>query len=86
MLAGATVVNEDLGDDLDVINPDFLGTCWKSITNDTETILQVDTSTDEILKIYKIDEERPKLDSFKNNVKTPSGEPSLGSGNFTVKK
>ena len=45
-----------------------------------------DTSTDEILKIYKIDEERPKLDSFKNNVKTPSGEPSLGSGNFTVKK
>ena len=45
-----------------------------------------DTSTDEILKIYKIDEERPKLDSFKNNVKTPSGEPNLGSGNFTVKK
>ena len=36
---------------LDVINPDFLGTCWKSITNDTETILQVDTSTDEIKKL-----------------------------------
>jgi chaperonin GroEL len=50
-LTGATVVNEDLGDDLDVINPDFLGTCWKSITNDTETILQVDTSTDEIKEL-----------------------------------
>ena len=51
VLTGATVVNEDLGDDLDVINPDFLGTCWKSITNDTETILQVDTSTDEIKEL-----------------------------------
>ena len=48
MLTGATVINEDLGDDLDVINPDFLGSCFKSTTSDTDTILQVDTSTDEI--------------------------------------
>ena len=51
LLTGAIVVNEDLGDDLDVINPDFLGACDKSITNDTETILQVDTSTEEIKKL-----------------------------------
>ena len=51
LLTGAIVVNEDLGDDLDVINPDFLGACDKSITNDTETILQVDTSTKEIKKL-----------------------------------
>ena len=51
LLTGATVVNEDLGDDLDVINPDFLGACDKSITNDTETILQVDTSTEDIKKL-----------------------------------
>eukprot|EP00481_Brizalina_sp_1-RS-2013_P000773 TRINITY_DN1921_c0_g1_i1.p1 TRINITY_DN1921_c0_g1~~TRINITY_DN1921_c0_g1_i1.p1 ORF type:complete len:105 (+),score=11.06 TRINITY_DN1921_c0_g1_i1:584-898(+) len=48
ILTGATVINEDLGDDLDVINPDFLGSCFKSTTSDTDTILQVDTSTDEI--------------------------------------
>ena len=45
-----------------------------------------DTSTDEILKTYKIDDTRPKLKDFKNLVDTPSGEPELGSGNFTVKK
>ena len=51
MLTGATVINEDLGDDLDVINPDFLGSCFKSTTSDTDTILQVDTSTDEIKRL-----------------------------------
>ena len=35
-ISGATVINEDLGDDLDVINPDFLGSCFKSTTSDTE--------------------------------------------------
>jgi len=44
VLTGATVVNEDLGDDLDVINPAFLGTCEKTITSDVDTIFQVDTS------------------------------------------
>ena len=41
ILTGATVINEDLGDGLDVINPDFLGSCFKSTTSDTDTILQV---------------------------------------------
>ena len=45
-----------------------------------------DTSTDEILKTYKIDEPKPDLKRFKNNIITPSGKPKLGSGNFTVKK
>ena len=36
MLTGATVINEDLGDDLDLIKPEFLGTCLKSITTDEE--------------------------------------------------
>ncbi len=44
------------------------------------------TSTDEILKIYKLSEKPPILNEFKNTPKTPSGEPELGSGNFTVKK
>jgi len=45
-----------------------------------------DTSTDEILKIYKLDEKTPEPKDFNNTLKTPSGEPEVGSGNFTVKK
>ena len=45
-----------------------------------------DTSTDEILVTYKLDEKKPNLNNFKSVVKTPSGEPDVGSGNFTVEK
>tara|TARA_B100000674_G_C37264088_1_gene655836 strand:- start:49 stop:399 length:351 start_codon:yes stop_codon:yes gene_type:complete len=44
------------------------------------------TSTDEILAIYKVSEKAPSIESFKTTLKSPSGEPELGSGNFTVKK
>ena len=43
-VTGATLINEDLGDDMDIIQPDLLGTCIKSITNNEDTILQVDLS------------------------------------------
>ena len=45
-----------------------------------------DTSTDEILKIYKLDEKIPEQKDFSSTLKTLSGEPEVGSGNFTVKK
>ena len=41
-VTGATLINEDLGDDMDLIQPEHLGTCIKSVTNNEETILQVD--------------------------------------------
>ena len=41
-VTGATLINEDLGDDMDLIQPEHLGTCIKSVTNHEETILQVD--------------------------------------------
>tara|TARA_R100000781_G_scaffold88648_1_gene54548 strand:+ start:358 stop:1917 length:1560 start_codon:yes stop_codon:yes gene_type:complete len=45
LLTGATIINEDLGDDIDLIGPEHLGECLKSITDQTETILQLsDTS------------------------------------------
>ena len=44
------------------------------------------TSTDQILKVYKVNEKRPDLSDFKNTLKSPSGEPLVGSGNFAVKK
>ena len=43
-VTGATLINEDLGDDMDLIKPEHLGSCLKSITNSEETILKVDLS------------------------------------------
>jgi chaperonin GroEL len=42
MLTGATVINEDLGDDMDLIDPKFLGKATKIVTNSSETIIQVE--------------------------------------------
>ena len=39
-LTGATVINEELGDDLDLIDPSVLGEAVKSITDEKNTILQ----------------------------------------------
>ena len=44
------------------------------------------TATDQILKVYKVNEKRPDLSEFENTLKSPSGEPLVGSGNFAVKK
>ena len=41
-VTGATLINEDLGDDMDIIQPEHLGSCIKSVTNHEETIIQVD--------------------------------------------
>lgn len=51
MLTGATIINEDLGDDLDLIQPEHLGTCIKSITTDEETILQVNKMSEEVEEV-----------------------------------
>jgi chaperonin GroEL len=48
LLTGATIINEDLGDDMDLIQPEHLGTCLKSITDDFETIIQVGGVTEEV--------------------------------------
>ena len=39
-LTGATVINEELGDDLDLIDPSVLGECVKAITDEKTTVLQ----------------------------------------------
>ena len=46
-LTGATLINEGLGDDMDLIQPEHLGTCEKSITNSNNTILKVNISNNE---------------------------------------
>jgi chaperonin GroEL len=60
LLTGATVVNEDLGDDLDMIEIEMLGKCLKSITNDQETIIQVGDTSIEVQEV---------IDSIQNDIK-----------------
>ena len=53
LLTGATVINEDLGDDMDSIQPEYLGNCLKATTSTLETIIQVGEASDEIKKLIK---------------------------------
>ena len=50
MLTGATIINEDLGDDLELIQPEHLGSCAKSVTTDEDTIIQVEDVSKEVLE------------------------------------
>ena len=47
-LVGAKVINEELGDDLDLITVDCLGEAYTAITNDKNTVLTIDTPEDEM--------------------------------------
>jgi chaperonin GroEL len=49
-VTGATLINEDLGDDMDIIQPEHLGSCLKSVTSHEETILKVDLSENKEVK------------------------------------
>jgi len=42
ILTGATVIDESLGDDMDLIDPSFLGRAVKAITDNKNTILTID--------------------------------------------
>ena len=53
LLTGATVINEDLGDDIDLIGPEHLGECLKSVTDEAETILQIGEASEEIKELIK---------------------------------
>lgn len=48
LITGATLINEDLGDDMDMLTEEHLGRCKKSTTTSNETILQLDDVNDEI--------------------------------------
>ena len=53
LLTGATIINEDLGDDLDLIKVEYLGACLKTVTTHEDTIIQVSESSTEIEEIIK---------------------------------
>lgn len=53
LLTGATIINEDLGDDMDMIQPEHLGTCVKSVTSHQDTVLQVEEPSEEVLNVIE---------------------------------
>ena len=53
LLTGATVINEDLGDDMDLIQPEHLGTCIRVVSTADETIIQIDESPEEVKEVIK---------------------------------
>ena len=64
ILTGATVLNEELGDDLDLMKPEHLGEAEFSITDDKNTVLTLEGMTDGIEN--RIDELNKKLAEEKN--------------------
>ena len=64
ILTGATVINEELGDDLDLMKPEHLGEAEFAVTNDKNTVLTLEGMTDGIEG--RIDELNKKLADCKN--------------------
>jgi len=53
LVTGAKIINEDLGDDIDLVSIDCLGKCLKSISSTEETLLQVEEMSSEVKKLIK---------------------------------
>ena len=64
ILTGATVLNEELGDDLDLMKPEHLGEAELAVTNNKHTVLTLKGMTDSIEN--RIDELNKKLAKEKN--------------------
>jgi len=64
ILTGATVLNEELGDDLDLMKPEHLGEAEFAITDDKATVLTLEGMTDGIEN--RIDELSKKLAEEQN--------------------
>jgi chaperonin GroEL len=65
ILTGATVINEELGDDLDLIELDALGEAVKSVTDAKNTTLQINEVTEEISE--RIADVERKIEKEQNN-------------------
>jgi chaperonin GroEL len=58
ILTGANIINEELGDDLDLIDPDVLGKAFKAVTDDKNTVLQVAEANEEVaLRIMDVEKQ-----------------------------
>ena len=64
-LVGAKVINEQLGDDLDLIDIDCLGEAHTAITDDKNTVLTIDTPEDEMEE--RIESIKKTIDKWEKN-------------------
>jgi chaperonin GroEL len=64
-LVGAKVINEQLGDDLDLIDVHCLGEAHTSITDDKNTVLTIDTPEDEMEE--RIESIKKTIDKWEKN-------------------
>ena len=64
ILTGAKLINEELGDDLDLISPDVLGYIDKSVTDDNNTVLTIGGKHKDLDK--RIKEVRKKVKNQKD--------------------
>ena len=64
ILTGATVINEELGDDLDLISVEHLGEAEYAITSDSNTVITLDGITEDIEE--RIAEVAKKVEDEKN--------------------
>ena len=64
-LVGAKVINEQLGDDLDLIDVDCLGEAYTAITDDKNTVLTIDTPEDEMEE--RIESIKKTIDKWEKN-------------------
>ena len=65
ILTGATIINEELGDDLDIMKPEHLGEAEFAVTDDKNTVLTLEGMTDDIEN--RIDELNKKLAEESNS-------------------
>ena len=64
-LVGAKVINEQLGDDLDLIDIDCLGEAYTAITDDKNTVLTIDTPEEQMEE--RIDSIKKTIDKWDKN-------------------
>jgi len=68
LLTGATIINEDLGDDMDLIQVEYLGSCLKTVTSHSETIIQVKETSKEVEEVINSIKEKLKQDNPSHEV------------------
>jgi chaperonin GroEL len=60
MLTGAKLINEELGDDLDMISPDVLGFTKKAVTDNKTTVITIEERSEDVVERIKTVENKIK--------------------------
>ena len=83
-VTGATHINEEFGDDIDLITPDMLGECEKAVSDNKSTVLKVKSIPDAARD--RIETIEDQLNSDTPSLKTEKLQERLGvlSGNVAV--